>query len=34
MHVKANEHVYYNRRTKVNGIYRRIRVKQPALVRA
>ena len=34
MHVKANEHVYCNRQTKVNGIYRRIRVKQPTLVRA
>ena len=34
MHVKANGHVYCNRRTKVNGIYRRIRVKQPTLVRA
>ena len=34
MHVKANEHVYCNRWTKVNGIYRRIIVKQPTLVRA
>ena len=33
MHKKANHHGYCNRRTKVNGAFRRVQVRQPAIVK-
>ena len=32
MHKKANHNGYCNRRTKVNGAFRRVQVRQPAIV--